>query len=90
MWFIVALIVGAGVAALAMWMRSSGIATKWYDWLVGAVGLLLLLLMVQNFFGSQAELETTAANLYLLILGLPALLLLAVAWQLVWRRNRAS
>ena len=89
MWFIVALIMGAGVAALVMWMRSSGMVTKWYDWLVGVGGLLLVLLTIQNYFGSVAELETEAATLYLLILGLPALVLLAVAWQLIARRNRA-
>ncbi len=90
MWFLVALIVGAGLATLFMWMRSQGVATKWYDWVIGIVGILLLLFTVQNFFASGLEAEPDAATTFLLVTGLPALLLLAVAGQFVWRRNRAE
>ena len=37
----------------------------------------LLLFTVQNFFGSQSQLEPKAANMFLLVTGLPGLLL---AW----------
>lgn len=53
-------------------------------------GLLLLLFTIQNFFGSFAELEPTAAWMFWLVTGLPAIILLGVAWQLAWRRNRAA
>jgi len=88
--FIVALIVGAGVLALAWWMSNRGVKASWYEWLIGIVGLLLLAFTVQNYFGSMDEVETTAANLFLLVIGLPALVLLAVASLLVWRRHRAA
>ena len=39
-----------------------------------ALALLLLLFTVQNFFNSQAELEPKAANMFLLVAGLPGLL----------------
>jgi hypothetical protein len=90
MWFIVALIVGAGLATAVMWMRSRGVATKWYDWVIGIVGILLLVFGLQNFIGSGAEGEADAASMWLLVTAIPAVILLAVAGQFVWRRNRAE
>ena len=90
MWLIVGLLVGAGVLAVALWSNNRGVSIKWYDWLIGVIGLLLLLFTVQNFFGSNSELEPTAANLFLLVTGLPAIILMAVAWQLITRRSRTS
>jgi hypothetical protein len=90
MWLIIGLVAGAAVLGLVLWMRGKDIAVKWYEWLVGALGLVLLLFTIQNFTGSLAELESTAANMFLLVTGLPALILLAVYWQLVARRQRAT
>ena len=90
MWLIVGLIAGAGVLALVLWSNNRGVSIKWYDWVIGVIGLLLLLFTIQNFFGSNAELEPTAANLFLLVTGLPALILLVIAWQLIARRAKAG
>ena len=90
MWLIIGLLAGAAVLALVMWMRNNNIALKWYDCVIGIIGLLLLLFTIQNFFASQVELEPAAANLFLLVTGLPAIILLVVAWQLIARRQRVS
>jgi uncharacterized membrane protein len=90
MWLIIGLIAGAAALGLVLWMRGKDVAVKWYEWLVGALGLVLLLFTIQNFAGSIAELESTAANMFLLVTGLPAIILLAIAWQLVARRQRAG
>ncbi|MBA7687060.1 hypothetical protein ES703_95520 [subsurface metagenome] len=90
MWLIIGLIVGAALLALVLWLRGRDIKVTWYEWLIGIVGLLLLLFTIQNFTGSFAELEPTAAYMFLLVTGLPALILLAVAWQLIARRQRAG
>ena len=87
---IVGLIIGTGVLALVMWLRNNSVATKWYDWVIGAVGLLLVLFAMQNFGGSQAEYQPIAANLFLLMNGLPGIILLAVAGILFWRRQRTA
>ena len=89
MWLIIGLIVGAAILGLALWMRNKGFSLTWYEWLIGAIGLILFLFTIQNFFGSQAELEPNAAMMFLLVTGLPALILLAVAWQLAARRSRS-
>ena len=90
MWFIIGIAATAAVIALVLWLRRRDIKLTWYEWLIGALGLLLLLYTIQNFAGSLVELEPVAAWWMLLFLGLPALILLAVAWQLTARRRRAS
>ena len=88
--FVLALIVGGVVVALVFWLRSRDMGLTWYELLIGTVGVLLLLFTIQNYFGTRAEFESTAANLFLLITGLPSLVLLAVTWQLAARRKRAA
>ncbi len=90
MWLIIGLIIGAALLGLELWVRNKNLAVTWYDRLIGAIGLLLLMFTIQNFFGSQAELESTAASMFLLVTGLPAIILLAVAWQLIARRQRSA
>ena len=43
MWFIIALVVGIALMALVCWLRSRDIRIRWYKWLIGLVGLALLL-----------------------------------------------
>ncbi len=90
MWFIIGIVLGAALLALALWLKGRDIKVTWYEWLIGVIGLLLLLFTIQNFAGSFIELEPTAAYMFLLVTGLPALILLAVSWQLVARRQRAG
>ncbi|RAL69871.1 Tetrachloroethene reductive dehalogenase TceA membrane-bound subunit [Dehalococcoides mccartyi] len=58
--------------------------------LIGAIGALMLLFTVQNYFGSLAEVEPKAASMFLLVVGLPGLVLLALAWQLAARRVKKA
>jgi hypothetical protein len=88
--FVIAGLLGAGILALVFWMRSKDIKATWYEWIIGIVGFLMLLFTFQNFFASYAEAESGAAIMFLPVLGLPALILLGVAWQLVARRQRAG
>ncbi|AII58491.1 dehalogenase [Dehalococcoides mccartyi] len=90
MWLIIGLILGAAFLGLMMGLRTKKISLTWYEWLIGAIGVLMLLFTVQNYFGSLAEVEPKAAYLFLLVTGLPSLVLLAVAWQLAARRAKQS
>ena len=83
------LLVG-GLVWLVLWIRSANIAVKWYEWLIGAIGLLIGMIAIENFFSAFVEFESGAAWKYILVFGLPALILLAVAIQLVFRRHQAS
>ena len=90
MWFIIALVVGVGLAWLILFMRGRDVKVTWYEWLIGIIGILLLLFTIQNAVTALAEWESTASMMFLLVFGLPALILLAVSWQLVARHNRAA
>ncbi len=90
MWLIVGLIVGAALIGLELWVRNKNLVVTWYDRLIGAVGIILLLFTIQNSVTAITELESTASWMFLLVFGLPALILLAVAWQLIARRQRAG
>ncbi len=90
MWFIIGIGIGAAVLTLVLWLRSRNIKVTWYEWLIGALGLALLLYTIQNVVGFLTEIEPTATWMVALIIGLPAIILLAVSWQLIARRQRAS
>ena len=90
MWLIIGLVIGAALIALVFWLRSRKIVVTWYEWLIGVIGLLLLLFAIQNFTASFAEHEPTAAWRFLLISGLPAVILLTIACLLPWWRHRRA
>jgi len=89
MWFVAALILGGLVGALALWMRSKDMKMAWYTWLIGIVGLFLLLFTIQNYVGSVNEFENSAATMFLVVMGIPAVVLLAVAGVLGYRGLKA-
>lgn len=90
MWLVIGIVLGVALTVLVLWLKGRDIKVTWYEWLIGVMGLLLLLFTIQNFAGSFIEVESTAALMFLLITGLPALILLVIAWQLVARRQRAG
>ena len=89
MWFVIALILGGLVGALALWMRSKDMKIAWYTWLIGIVGLFLLLFTIQNYVGSVNEFESSAASMFLVVMGIPSVVLLAVAGVLGYREMKA-
>ena len=90
MWFIAALVIGAALTTLFFWLRSRDIKVAWYEWLIGAIGLLLLLFAIQNFIGAGLEAESDVGSKFLGMVGVPALVLMALATSMVWRRKSAS
>ena len=88
MWLIIGLVFGAGLLMLVLWLRKREIRVKWYEWIICALGLLLLLFTIQNFTASFAEYEGHAAWTFLWIFGLPAIVLIGIALMLPWLRYR--
>lgn len=87
LWLIVGLIVGAGAAWLVSWARARKVGIVWYEWLIVALAVALLLLGIQNFEGSMAELEPRAAWVLLGGFGVAAAVLGAIAWRLIARHK---
>ncbi len=90
MWFLIGIVVGIAMLALAVWMRIKNVSLTWYEWLIGIAGFLLVLFTLQNVLGLFVEVQPQAAWLMIAIIGLPGLILLAVAWQLAIRRYKAT
>ena len=82
--FILGLLIGAALVALAVWLQRVGVVVKWYSWLLGCLGFVLALLAFNEFFTSMAEHDERAGRVLLLIVGIPGLILLGLAVFLVW------
>ena len=86
MWFIIGIIMGALAVGLLVLFRAKNIRLKWWEWILGIVGLLLLLFTIQNFIGTLNEEETKAAWMMLVLPGIPAIILMASAVVLPYVR----
>lgn len=88
--FWMGLMVGAGAGVFAMWLAQKKLGIRWYEWLMGGLAVILLILAVQHYFGSLTEYEPTAGWIGALMYGGLGIFLAAVAWQFIWRRSRAG
>ncbi len=78
-WFLYGLVLGAWLMRVGVWVDEGKLIVGWYVWLIGLAAIALGTLAVQHFFASRKELELRAAWVGLLLLGLPALCLGALA-----------
>jgi hypothetical protein len=91
MWVFIGLIGALVFLALAWWFRRHNTSLTWYEWLIGALGVVLLFFTMQNYFASVAELEPFAPGMFLLVFGIPALVLILIALLLpLWRYFRSA
>jgi hypothetical protein len=90
LWLILGLIIGAGAVGLTWYAQARQLQIRWYEWLLGAAGIILALLAIQNYLASFAELEPQAAPVLMAMFGVPAVILAGIAVFLVWRRQRAA
>ena len=84
MWFVIGLIVGIGLLLMAFWLRSRHVNVAWYEWMLIIAGLALLLFGIQNYLAASSDLEPNAPGIFLLVFGLPGVLLLVIAAVLIW------
>jgi hypothetical protein len=93
MWLLFGILLGLAIMALAFWLRNKAIAVRWYEWLLGGLGLALLLFSIQNYFAATKEFEPFAPGMFIMVFGLPgtALVLMAVclSWWRHFRKNRS-
>ncbi len=66
------------------------IRTIWYDWLLGLVGITLLLFGFQSIYAAFQEKMPQAALMFVLLPAFPALIILVVVFMQVFRRYRKS
>lgn len=87
-WAAIAVVLAIGMMLFVQWANRRNIKITWYDWLIGLLGLAILLFSIQNFVASYIEDEPQAALMFLLFPGLIGLLLMGVAYGITIRRRR--
>jgi len=90
MLFIFGMIAGAALMGLVVWLAQKEIGLRWYEWLIGVLGFMMAVWAVNDFFALIAEHNEAAGRTLLWILGIPAVILLALAVFLPWRRTGKS
>jgi len=90
MWLFIGLFFGAAVIFLWSWLKNKGTKVTWYEWLITIIGLALIFFTIQNYFASIEEFWPKAANWFLLIGGLPGIIMLALAWTLISRHSKKA
>ena len=85
MFITIALIMVAFYTFLEFYHRSQNIKVTWYDRVIGGIGGVLLLVAMWNIVGVRES--TTDVRLFILITGLPAVILMMLAWLFIVRRR---
>ncbi len=76
--------------ALAAWLLAKQVKLMWYEWLLGVLGWYLGSVALQNYGASIIETEPRAAGFLLAIFGVPALILLFLAYFLPMQRAKKA
>jgi quinol-cytochrome oxidoreductase complex cytochrome b subunit len=87
LWMLIGLVAGLAVTLLVQFFNRNSVKLRWYEWALVGAGLLLILFNIDTYVYSQAELEPKAANLSLLFIGLPGLVLLVLGIRLGYSRR---
>ncbi|MFC1936578.1 dehalogenase [Chloroflexota bacterium] len=82
------IILGALAGIAIYWVATSEkFKPTWYEWVLGILGIILILFAIQNYNMSIVELEPRAANYLMLMFGLPGVILAGLAFFLTSRRK---
>lgn len=85
--FLAGMLAGMALLGLVIYIRYKNIDVRWYELFLGALGFGLLLFTVQNMVSSVNEYWEGTALTFLLIFGIPSLVLIALAIVLPFVRN---
>ena len=90
MWAAIAFVLGVGLTVLWFWAKNKSFSIKWWEWVLGLLGIFLISFTIQNIMGSAFEEVMFTNGAFLLVTGLPGLILLIIPWQTAWRRMRSG
>lgn len=89
-YMLMGMIVIGSVLLFIYFIQTKHWSVKWYDWVVGGLGLLLFIFSLQNMVTAFQEEQAFAAGMYLVFPGIVALIMLAVAALGVFRRSKRT
>lgn len=84
-WVILGVIFSIGAVKLFSWAGDNGYRVKWYEVLLMVLGVLAVIFAIEAFVGNLREFESTAANMSLVLMGLPGVILIAIGVGLIYR-----
>mgnify|MGYP006928185416 CR=1 FL=1 len=84
-WFVFGIVIGVGTTVLWYAVKDKT-SLRWFEWLLGALTILLVGFTLQTFFASFAENEPTAGWMSLIFLGFPAIVLAVITTRSVQAR----
>ena len=85
MFITIVLVMVAFYTFLEFYHRSQNIKVTWYDRVIGGIGGVLLLVAMWNIVDVRGDLADT--RLFILMTGLPAVILMMLAWLFIVRRR---
>jgi hypothetical protein len=85
MFITIVLVMVAFYTFLEFYHRSQKIKVTWYDRVIGGIGGILLLIAMWNIVDVRGDLADT--RLFILMTGLPAVILMMLAWLFIVRRR---
>lgn len=86
-WYLFGFAMGGAVIYLLRSLTEKQISLRWYEWILGALTVLLFTFMVETFVHSLAEMQVKAAWLSLAFIGLPLVILAVVTVRSVQARS---
>lgn len=84
-WVILGVIFSIGAVKLFSWAGDKGYKIKWYEVLLMVLGAVAIIFAIEAFIGNLREFEPTAANMSLVFMGLPGVLLIAIGAGLIYK-----
>jgi hypothetical protein len=85
LWLFLGVMIGLGFSWIVF---KSEVQLKWYEWVLAFLGIVLVLFAAQNIQASSIELEPSAGTKLFLVVGLPGLILVSLAYLLPMMRTR--
>ncbi|AGG05872.1 MULTISPECIES: hypothetical protein [Dehalococcoides] len=86
-WPTVMVILTIAIGALLLWGKNKGLSFKLYEWLLFIAGVALFIFTLENIQGSFQENVPKAVLMFVLVTGIPSIILLAIPMIGVWRRG---
>ena len=88
LWIFLGVILGVSFYFFAT--NDMNIKFTWYEWVMVVLSVILVMFTIQNYQASQMEIESRAAGYFLLIFGLPGVILGVLPVVLCWLRYRKA
>ncbi|MDW7673323.1 MAG: hypothetical protein SCK28_02180 [Bacillota bacterium] len=91
LWLFFGIVIGYILSVLVSKVKAGQLAVKWYQWVLGVLGTVLLLFTIQNYLAlKNLEFNAKAASYTWSVFGLPALVMFALIWVIPFVAGKVS